>query len=200
DIMPMEDVQAAFSVRSKMLVTSDFVESYLGREKTAVEEVQALIWLVENVIGGASKREACRWVGAVVGSLRFEKEVMHGPMTPAVRMLTLASLQHGVARAGLAAAAYEPVQIKLGELGGRIEAESKLIAQILKAPAPGVHRLVRLLKLAMGEAGPIGPASDRARAEAVRLIRQADVRADLASAPERLAQVRDMLSSAGLAA
>ena len=34
-LLPLEDVQAAFTARSKMLVTGDFVEAYLGRSMSA---------------------------------------------------------------------------------------------------------------------------------------------------------------------
>ncbi|MCH1927807.1 hypothetical protein L6232_23725, partial [Shewanella sp. C31] len=61
-LLPLEDVQAAFSARSKMLVTGDFVEAYLGLGKTSFEEVEALVWLTENIIGAANKRQAGRWL------------------------------------------------------------------------------------------------------------------------------------------
>jgi len=54
--------------------------------------------------------------------------------------------------------------------------------------------------LAKGEAGPLGPAADRARGAALKLLRADAVRAELAAAPGQLAQVRDMVQAAGLAA
>ncbi|HYD44765.1 MAG TPA: hypothetical protein VEA79_05820, partial [Phenylobacterium sp.] len=57
-MLPLEEVQAAFSKRSQMLVTGDFVEAYLGQDRSAREEADALVWLAENVIGAANKREA----------------------------------------------------------------------------------------------------------------------------------------------
>jgi hypothetical protein len=59
-LLPLEDVQAAFSTRSKMLVTGEFVEAYLGSGKSPREEAEALVWLTENVIGAANKRQAGR--------------------------------------------------------------------------------------------------------------------------------------------
>ena len=51
-LLPLEEVQHAFVERSKLLLRSDFVESYLGADRSALEEVQALLWLAENVTGG----------------------------------------------------------------------------------------------------------------------------------------------------
>jgi hypothetical protein len=199
-LVPEEEVLAAFTNRSKMLVTSDFVESHLGHGKTPAEEAQALIWLTENVIGAANKREACRWVASLIASLKFEKAFRQGAETPAARLLLLAGLQKDIGRAGLAAEDSVPIQARLGELGGLVEAEAKLTAAIARAQAPAVHRLTLLLKFALGDAAPLGPVSDRAKAEAVKLMRLEETRDELARSPERMAQVGEMIRAAGLAA
>ena len=199
-LLPLEDVQAAFSTRSKMLVTGEFVEAYLGQDRTSHEEARALVWLTENVIGAANKRVAGRWLGAVVASLKFEKELRNAPETAAVRLAGLAALQRATARCGLVAEDYAPIQAKLGDLGGLVEADARLVAQLAQARAPAVHRLTLLLRLASGESAPLGPAADRARAEAMKLVRHEDTRAELSSAPEQVETVRDLIQRAGLAA
>ena len=199
-LVPAEEVLSAFTNRSRMLVTSDFVESYLGNARTPSQEAEAMIWLVENVIGAANKREACRWLAALVGSLKFEREIRQGPDSPAVRMAALAALQRDVARAGLVPEDYAPIQARLGELGGVLEAETRFTAGLAKAQAPASQRLVLLLKLAIGETAPLGPAAERAKAEALRLIRLGETRSELARSPERMAQVGEMMKQVGLAA
>lgn len=199
-MLPLEDVQTAFGTRSKMLVTGEFVESFLGRDRSPREEAEALIWLVENVIGAANKRQAGRWLVANIGSLPFEKDLRYGPDSPATKLSKLADLQRAAARAGMVPEDLRPVQAKLGELGGLIEADSKLTQTVAKAPAPAVHRLTLLLRLAIGEAGPTGPAADRAKAEALKLLRSDDARGELAKSPEALTKVRDLVQQAGLAA
>jgi len=199
-LLPLEDVQAAFSTRSKMLVTGEFVEAYLGQDKTSREEARALVWLTENVIGAANKRVAGRWLAAVVASLKFEKELRNGPDSAAVRLAALADLQRSAGRCGLVEEDYGPIQAKLGDLGGLVEADARLVAQLVQAKAPAVHRLTLLLRLACGETAPLGPAADRARSEAMRLARHEDTRAELSSAPEQVETVRDLIQQAGLAA
>jgi hypothetical protein len=61
-LLSLDDVQNAFVERSKMLVRPDYVETYLGGERTPQGEVEALLWLAENVTGAANKRQACRWI------------------------------------------------------------------------------------------------------------------------------------------
>lgn len=199
-LLPLEEVQAAFSVRSKMLVTSDFVDAYLGRGRTAVEEVQALIWLAENVIGAANKRHASRWIAGAVAALRFETEIREGEETPSVRLGKLAALQRQVGRCGLAPEDSASIQVRLGELGGVIEAEAKLTAALGRAKAPPLHKLTVLLRLAAGETAPLGPAAERARVEALKLVRLPETRTALGKSPDQVDAVRTLLQQAGLAA
>ncbi len=198
--LPPEDVQEAFIARSRMLVTGEYVEAYLGADASAREEVEALIHLAENVIGAANKRQAARWLSASVGALKFEKDMRYGPDSPAIKLALLANLQRSAGRAGLVEEDLGPILGKLGELGGAVEADARLTNALLGAQAPIVHRLALLLKLASGEAAPSGPAADRARAAAMRLLRTDEARAELADAPDMLVRVRDMLQTAGLAA
>jgi hypothetical protein len=199
-LLPADSVQEAFAARSRMLVTAEFVESLLGRERTPRDEAELLIWLSENVIGPLNKREAARYLASHIGSLRFEKDMRGGADSPAQRLALLAGLQRGAARAGLLTSDLTPIQAKLGDIGGHIEADAKICAAIVQAPASVAHKLSLLLRLAAGEAAPLGPAAERARAAALKLLRTDAARAELSAAPEKLAQVRDMIQAAGLAA
>jgi hypothetical protein len=198
-LLPLDNVQAAVTARSKMLVARDFVEVYLGEGNTVIEEAEALIWLTENIIGASNKREAGRWLSSLILGLRFERECRETHHAPQ-RLADLAKLQKAVARCGLVEETYKPLQAQLGELGGLIEADAKLIASTLRATVPAISRLTALLKLACGEAGPLGPAADRARAEALKLARQDDTRTELSSAPDQVDAIRDLLKHAALAA
>jgi hypothetical protein len=199
-LLPLDDVEQAFSTRSKMLVTGEFVESYLGSGKSSKEEAEALVWLTENIIGAANKRQAGRWLKAVISSLRFEKEFRNATDGVAGRLAALAVLQRACARCGLVAEDFEPIQAKLGDLGGFLEADAKLTAQLARANASAVHRLTLLLRLASGESAPLGPAADRAKAEAMKLVRHEDTRVELSGSPDQVEAVRDLIQQAGLAA
>ncbi|WP_309606713.1 hypothetical protein [Phenylobacterium sp.] len=198
-LLPLDNVQAAFSSRSRRLVTRDFVETYLGEGASSLEEAEALIWLTENIIGGGNKREAGRWLHSQIFSLRFERE-SRGSHHPTTRLAELSKLQRAVARCGLVEETYQPIQIKLGEVGGLVEADARLVSMTVKSTAPALNRLTLLLRIASGEVAPLGPAADRARAEALKLARQDNTRAELTVAPDRLDAIRDLLRHASLAA
>lgn len=199
-MLPLEEVQNAFVERSKMLLRSDFVEVYLGPDRSPLGEVQALLWLAENVTGPANKRAASRWIGANIGALKFERDLRASPDSPATRLAALAALQKGVARVGIIPEELEPIQAKIGEIGGLIEADSKMVALVVKASAPAAHRLTLLLRLAAGETAPLGPAADRAKVEVAKMTRAPEIRAELAKSPDVLVKMRDLMLTAGIAA
>ncbi len=201
-IASADDVQAAFVDRSRRLVGADFVQTYVEQcGGGAIGEAQALVRLAENVVGAANKRAAGAWLKAAVGSLRFERDLRAGAESPAAKLAQLAELQRSLARAGLEPEERGEVAAKLGAVADAVEIKSHLIASIARAPGGAAHRLLLLLRLASGDSVPFGPVTTRARAEVLKLVRDAGVRAELAAAqPGEMDRVRQMLQSAGLAA
>ncbi|MFN3536299.1 MAG: hypothetical protein ACK4Y4_02510 [Brevundimonas sp.] len=200
-LLSLEEVQDAFVQRSRSLVTADFVGAYAAGCGGAVDEAMALVRLCENVTGAANKRSAARWLAACVGALRFEKELRAGPPNLAAqRLAALAAVQKGVRAAALGEKDEAEISGRIGMVGGMVEADAKLVAQVAKSPLPPVRRLSVLLKLASGETAPFGPVADRARAEAIRIFKTPDARAALTAEPEVLAPLRPLMKAAGLAA
>jgi hypothetical protein len=199
-ILTYEEVVEAFVERSRTLVRADFVEAYLGHDRSPLGEVEALLWLSENVTGAANKRQASRWVQANVSALRFETDLRSGPDSAATKLAALAELQRAVFRCGFVIEEANPIAVKIGEVGGQIEADARLSQALSRATAPVVNRLTLLLRLAAGESAPRGPAADRAKAEAMRLMRTPEIRAEIARTPDAVDRVRALMQTAGMAA
>lgn len=193
--LTLDEVQQVFVERSRGLVSPEFVTAYLGEGQTAVDEGRALVRLCENVAGAANKRQAARWLAQHLSSHKFETAVRSGAEAPGAKLALLADLQKSVRQAGLPELDIRPALERLGELGGLVEAENRLAAAIAGADAPLAGRLAALLKLAAGEAAPLGPAAARAKAEALRLIKAPEARAELAAAPELAAKLMPLLQS-----
>ena len=199
-ILTYDEVQEAFINRSRTLVRADFVEAFLGHDRSPLGEVEALLWLSENVTGGANKRQASRWVQANVSALRFETDLRAGPDSAATKLAALAELQRSVFRCGFVVEEANPIAVKIGEVGGQIEADARLAQALARAAAPVVNRLTLLLRLAAGETAPRGPAADRAKTEAIRLMRAPEIRAEIAKTPDAVDRVRALMQTAGMAA
>lgn len=199
-LMSLEEVQDAFIERSKAIVGADFVEAYLGKDKSPFDEARALVMLCENVTGLSSKRAAARWLAACVTNLKFEKDLRSGSVGPAQRLAQLAALQKSVAGCGLLDKDSDEITTAIGQVGGLVEADARLVAGLARSPAPAPRKLAALLKLAAGDAASQGPATDRARLEAVRLLKVPETRQAMASDPVALGEIRSLMSHAGLAA
>jgi len=195
-ILQADDIQAAFTTRSKTLLNGDFIEALLGRDRSSYEEVKILIRLAENVMGAVNKRNAGRWLNANISAMRFEKELRQGPDSPVAKLSQLAGLQRSLTRSGLVREDYEPLCAKLGDIGALIEGDSRLLAMLVRAPAPLPHRLNLLAKLAMGEAGPTGPVAERARIEALKLARGPGAREELAGSPQTMDLIKSLVGKA----
>jgi hypothetical protein len=194
-----EDVKDAFTERSKMLVSSDFVSS-LTQGLSPSEEIEKLIWLCENVAGAANKRQAARWLASAITSLKFEREIRNSNTPAPQRLQLLAQMQKKVLKAALADADRDEIMAKLGQIGAQIANDIHLIQQTLKAASPPMHKLAMLLNFAAGNNVPLGPVSEQAKAEVMRLLRVPQIRESLMGNPQALAALKPMMQAAGLAA
>jgi len=195
-ILQAEDIQNAFTTRSKTLLNGDFIEALLGRDRSAYDEIKMLIRLAENVMGAVNKRNAARWLNANISAMRFEKELRAGPDSPVAKLANLAGLQRQLVRSGLVREDFTPLCAKLGEIGALIEADTRLLTMLVRAPTPLPHRLQLLAKLAMGEAGPTGPVADKARFEALKLARDPSSREQLAGSPQTMDLLKTLMAQA----
>ena len=199
-LLTLEEVQNAFTERSKSLVTADFVQAYVDPCETVLCEAEQLTRLCENVTGNANKRSAARWLAACVTSLRFESEMRTSPLSASRKLQALAALHRSVRAAALSEHDTQQINGAIGHVGGVVEAEARLTVQLARAPAAVHQKLAALLRLAAGETAPLGPAADRARAEAIKLFRAPESRAALTAAPEQIAPLKGLMQAAGLAA
>ncbi len=193
--LPPDDVHAAFAHRSASLVGADFVHAYLAGSEDALHEAHALVRLAENVVGGGNKRAAARWISACVGGLKFEKAACSLAPGPMAALFRLAELQQALSRVGLVEADRTAITTKVGEVGGVVEQQAGLVAAVVKAPVGGANRVIKLLRMAMGETAPLGPAAARARAELQRLVRTPEIRADLAGWPDIVDRLKVMMAA-----
>jgi hypothetical protein len=202
-LLSLDEVQNAFVDRSKALVTADFVAAYVRNCASVLAEAEHLTRLCENVTGGANKRAAARWLAACVGSLRFESELRQaspGAASPSQKLAVLARLQRAVRGAQLGELEQRQIQEVIGVVGGALEADVGLIAQIGRAPVGPLQKITALLRLASGEAAPLGPAANRAKTEAIKMLRAPEIRTSLDAAPDSAASLRSLMQSAGIAA
>jgi len=86
---------------------------------------------------------------------------------------------------------------RLGDLGGLVEGDCGITASLARSALPPMQRMSVLLKMAVGETAPIGPAAQRARDVVMRMSKQPEIRADLAKSPELMTRLRPLMAAAG---
>ncbi len=190
----VDDVSRAFIDRSKSLVSADFVQSLIGNRKQSLDEVQSLIWLCENVAGGANKRQAARWLTSSISATRFEREVRASDEKPLIKLATLAKLQKRVRRIDLQPRDIDEISGRLGLIGQWVEDDTGIVTQVLRSSAPPAQKLLVLMRMAAGEAAPLGPISERVRPEALKLLRHPQMREALGQAPQVAAEVKGLMA------
>lgn len=194
-MLSAEDIREAFIERSSMLISAEFVTAAVGNAATAQEEVRALLRLAENVTGQGNKSQAAQWLIGAVTALRFEREMRNNGEPPMNRLGVLADLQRAIGRVDLPDADRSALSKRLGDLGGLVEADANMVASVARSAMPPLQRLTHLLKMAQGETSPIGPAAARAKEAALKLGKSADIRADLAKAPDVLEKLRPLMAA-----
>jgi hypothetical protein len=192
-LAPPDDVQAAFVKRSAELVGANFIEAYTAGAVDALSELRALLRLGENVAGGLNKLAVGRCIAAAVTAARFETELRTGPAAPDVKLAALADLQRQLDRIGIPELQSAYISTKLGEIGGVVEAEARYIASILRTSQSQLVSLTALAKLARAEGAPQGPVTALAKAQMQKLLRDPQLRTDLAGSPEVFRLVKDGL-------
>lgn len=195
-----DDIKEGFVERSKRLVSAEFVTSLLETADTPAEEADRLIWLCENMVGAANKRQAARWLTQIVGAAKFERHMRENSQSTAQRLLVLAQMQGRIAAAALVEQDCEEVSRKLGEIGSQIATDVKLLAHILRGGTSAMQKFSMLLSFAAGQSAPFGPLGEQAKAEVMKMMRDPAMRSGLSAQPAVLAQLRPMMQAAGVLA
>lgn len=199
-ILQADDINAAFAHRSQTLVGSDFIEGYINQGDTALQDVQALARLAENVTGAANKRQAAQWLTAHITALRFEREMRSAAEPVSSRLQALADVQRSLRRAGLNEVDAANLCDKISSVGVLVEADASIITILARAEIGLAQKLAVLLRMASGETAPAGPIALRAKAEAKKLLKTPQAREELIASPDALGKLRPLLQAAGIAA
>ncbi|ESQ78538.1 hypothetical protein [Asticcacaulis sp. YBE204] len=195
-----DEIGNAFIERSKMLVSSAFIESLQEGVDDVIEGIERLLWLGENVAGPVNKKQAARWLMSSLTAQKFERD-LRDPKRPAGQKLAqLAALQKRVVKAQLGEKDTEDAVARLGHVGHLIAQDVHLIAHIVKGAKSPMQRVMALLSFATAQAGPDGALAEEAKAEVMKQLRSPEVRTSLMSDPGALANLRPLLVRAGLAA
>jgi hypothetical protein len=157
-----EDLVAAFTLRSKRLVTPETLGSHIA-EAAPDDKIDRILFVEDNIIGTENKRQLSSFIMPVLNSATFEN-FFHNPKVPLIqRLQRLAHLQARVRRSGFVDVTREEIGVRMDVLAVQMEARGKLFESIDARPSSAVEKAQTLLKLAAGGILTEGQLSDRAR-------------------------------------
>jgi hypothetical protein len=157
-----EDLIAAFTLRSKRLVTQEILSSYI-QDCAPDERMERLLFVEENIIGIENKRQLASFVTPVLNSAAFEN-FFQNPKVPLLqRLQRLTQLQTRVRRASFVDVQRQEIADRMDRLACEIAARAKLFENLEAKPQSHVEKAQTLLKLTMGGFFTEGALSAKAR-------------------------------------
>ena len=143
-----EDLVAAFTLRSKRLVTQEILASHIDGAAPD-EKVERLLFVEENVIGSENKRQLAGFVLPVVNSAPFENFFANAKAPILGRLQRLAFLQGKVRRSNFIEEQRQEIAAKMDKIALAAAANAKLFESIEGRATSHVDKATTLLKLAL---------------------------------------------------
>lgn len=157
-----EDLVAAFTLRSRRLVTQEALGHYII-DAAPDEKIDRLLFVEDNIIGTENKRQLSSYIMPILTSAQFESQ-FNNPAQPLLsRLQRLAQLQSRMRRSGFIDVTREEIARKMDAIAVAIEARGRLFDSIAARPTSHVEKAQTLLKLLTGNVLTEGALSARAR-------------------------------------
>jgi hypothetical protein len=161
--MGHDELIAAFTLRSKRLVTQETLAPYIDGAG-ADEKFERLMFVEENVIGVENKRALAGFVLPVLQSAPFDNHFNNPKLPLLQRLQKLAQLQARVLRSGFIDATKQEISERLDALAVQVEGRGKLFESLDARTPNHVEKAQTLLKLATTGIFTEGKLADAARA------------------------------------
>jgi hypothetical protein len=161
--MGQDELIAAFTLRSKRLVTQETLAPYIDGVG-ADEKFERLMFVEENVIGVENKRALAGFVLPVLQSAPFDNHFNNPKLPLLQRLQKLAQLQSRVQRSGFIDATKQEICERLDALAVQVEGRGKLFESLDARTTNPVEKAQTLLKLATTGIFTEGKLAEAARA------------------------------------
>ena len=157
-----EDLIAAFTLRSKRLVTQETLSGYI-HDCAPDEKIERLLFVEENIIGIENKRQLAGFITPVLNSASFESFFQNPKIPLLQRLQRLTQLQGRVRRASFVDVQQEEIASRMDRLAWDVAGRAKLFENLEAKNQSPVEKAATLLKLTVGGFFTEGALSGRAR-------------------------------------
>ncbi|MEI9990531.1 MAG: hypothetical protein WDM86_10865 [Rhizomicrobium sp.] len=200
-----EDLIAAFTLRSKRLVTHETLGEYMAGAATPDEKLERLLFVEENIIGAENKRQLASFVLPVLTASSFDTHFTAARAPALARLQRLAQLQARLMRSGFQENQRQEMADMLDKIACTIEARARIFEAIEAKPGSPADKATTVLKLCTGGMLTEGRLAARARDLVLGYLgRPGFLSGYIAQAPATrdadtaMAELMAMLSKAGI--
>jgi hypothetical protein len=167
-----EDLIAAFTLRSKRLVTHESVSEHLAEAAAPDDKLERLFLIEENIIGAENKRQLATFVSPLLASPAFEAHFLFAKTPVLTRLHRLAELQARAQRSGFQDNQRQDIAAALDRVASQAESRAKLLDSIEAKPVSTIEKTIAILRLSTGGVFTEGQLSLKARTIILRQIGQ----------------------------
>ncbi len=160
--MRHEDLVAAFTLRSKRLVTYEVIAAHLS-ECTPDDKLDKMLFVEDNIIGAENKRQLVSFILPIMTAPSFEKHFMNPKVPVLQRLQRLAQLQARVTRSGILDVQKQEICGLLDKIACEAEARARLFESIEAKSPTAVDKAVAVLRLCVAGTFTEGQLSTQAR-------------------------------------
>jgi hypothetical protein len=158
-----EDLIAAFTMRSRRLVTYEGLARFLEPVTAPDEKIDNLLTIEESIIGAENKRQLAGVILPIATAASFANH-FQDPGTPVLaRLQRLAELQARVLRSGLQDNKRREIADAIDKVASETEARARILDTIVAKSTSHVDKVVTVLKLCTSGMLTEGHLSGKAR-------------------------------------
>ncbi|HEX4303333.1 MAG TPA: hypothetical protein VHZ78_11100 [Rhizomicrobium sp.] len=158
-----EDLIAAFTLRSKRLVTHETLGEHMAEAAFPDEKLERLLFVEENVIGAENKRLLATFVLPVITGAAFDTHFSNAKIPLMARLQRLAQLQVRVRRSGFQENQRSEMSDLLDRRASELEMRNKIFETIDAKSGNAVEKATTILRLCTAGVLTEGRLSGRAR-------------------------------------
>lgn len=158
-----ENLIAAFTLRSRRLVSHEFIGQLLDGAEAPETKLERLLLVEENIIGAENKRILASFVTPLIASPNFANAFVYASTPAFLRLQKLATLQTRVLRSGFQDIPRAEIARALDDVASQAEARGKILESLAAKSANPVEAAQALLKLFLAPAITEGTLSAKAR-------------------------------------
>jgi hypothetical protein len=204
NLIPGDEVLAAFRSRSERLIAPGTLDTYLGEAENPADKAGRLLYIGDNIVGDANKRKLTTILLAMLEGPAFNQYFASPDVAVSNRLRLLSELQSKVSQSELDAMRKQLISERLDTICFGIIEANHLFDRVSSGHDSPVSKCMALLKFAASNILTRGKSRDNAQRLALSYIRQPGVLQDyLGGASDsggsaKIEELRTMLRDAGI--